>query len=68
MDTSQMTGADLRYRLDTIKAKMTLWEITIEQAKLDVVPYLDEVNKRWKQIAKKFGKKFYPITFTNIAR
>lgn len=63
-----MQWLEIRKHIDVIKSQMMLSHITIEEAKELAKPYLEEINKRAKEIAKEYGKKFYPITFTNVSR
>ena len=64
----ELTWWELRAKVKEIVDKFYLWELTIENAILQSEPYIYEINKRWKEIAKEYKKKFYPITFTGIAR
>jgi hypothetical protein len=42
--------------------------ITYDEAKRRAQPYLDKVNARAREIAKKYGKKHSNFTFTGIVR
>ena len=39
-----------------------------EQVKSEMEPVLNEMNRRGKLIAKKYGKKFRPVTFIEVMR
>jgi hypothetical protein len=42
--------------------------MSYEDAKREALPLLQVVNARGKDIAKKYGKRFMPITFTGLVR
>lgn len=43
-------------------------KITREEAKNGVMPYLDEVNLKGIEIAKKYNRKYRKITFSSFVR
>ena len=43
-------------------------QISYEEAKKKAQPYLDKVNAKGSEIAKKFGKRFTPIQFSKLVR
>lgn len=51
-----------------IKTALALGYISYDEAKREAGPILEKINLRGKNIAKKYGKKFYPITFMEIMR
>lgn len=55
-------------RLREVKYLLKRGEITFEKAKEMAEPLLRELNERGKQIAKEFGKRYNPITFTYFMR
>lgn len=61
-------GAEIRFLVQSIRARYQHGEITLDQAKAEVQPLLDEMNASGKRIAKEFGKKFKPLTFGYIFR
>lgn len=42
--------------------------ISYDEAKKKVEPYLERVNAKAREIAKKYGKKHYNLTFTGLVR
>jgi hypothetical protein len=49
-------------------AKLAIWKLrsgrmTYEDARIVCEPYINELNQKGTEIAKRFGKKFYPIAF-----
>ena len=58
----------MRTQVQFIRSQYLRGEITLEQAKALVQPYLDDMNASGKRIAKQFGKKFKPLTFGYIFR
>lgn len=60
----------INYRgiLEEIRARMQNGLITIEEAKIEAKPFIDAMNNKGKDIAKKYGKSFKPLTFGYIFR
>ena len=54
--------------LNDIKIKLQLGIINYDEAKKEAEPIITEMNKKGKEIAKKFGKKFKPFTFVSLMR
>ena len=54
--------------LKEIKYKMQIGVITYYQAKEEAQPIIDEMNIKGKEIAKKYGQRFKPFTFSSIMR
>ena len=65
-DLTSLTGPELNTLILQIK-KSGVYK-SREQVKLEVQPVLDEMNRRGKLIAKKYGKKFRPVTFIEVMR
>ena len=65
-DLTSLTGPELNTLILQIK-KSGVYKPR-EQVKLEVQPVLDEMNRRGKLIAKKYGKKFRPVTFIEVMR
>lgn len=64
---------DERMQLLKLKAEQyrdlyRLGKITREEAKIGIMPYLDEVNSKGIEIAKKYNRKYRKVTFSNFAR
>lgn len=57
-----------REDIQEIKMSLALGYISYDEAKEEARPILDRINDRGREIAKKYGKKYYPITFTEIMR
>lgn len=54
--------------LEQIKKDLNSGKIDYSVAKSQAIPYLVILNGKAKEIAKKFKKNYYPITFTNYMR
>ena len=65
-DLTSLTGPELNTLILQIK-KLGVHKPR-EQVKLETQPVLDEMNRRGKLIAKKYGKKFRPVTFIEVMR
>lgn len=59
----QDTIKALREKADDAKLRYAYGYITRETALEEIAPYIEEANKRGKDIAKKHNMKFRPITF-----
>lgn len=57
-----------RQDIEEIKMALACGFISYEEAKVEAKPILDEINKKGREIAKKYGKNYYPITFTEVMR
>ena len=57
-----------REDIETIKMALAYGYISYDEAKIEAKPILDRINKKGKEIAKKYNKNYYPITFTEIIR
>lgn len=51
-----------------IKKALALGYISYDEAKIEAKPVLDRINKKGKEIAKKYNKNYRPITFIEIIR
>lgn len=60
--------AELRSILKDIRSMFMLWDISFEEANNMANPYIEEINRRWKEISKEHGKNRKPITFANTCR
>ncbi len=58
----QKAGEELR----NIKNDMNNGIISMNEAKDKAIPYLEIINNEGKLIAKKFGKKYYPLELRDI--
>lgn len=63
-----MTAQDYRRYFNHLRNAMALGWMTYDEAKEMATPVLKEMNEKGKRIAKKYGKKFYPMTFTEVVR
>lgn len=57
-----------RKDIEEIKIALALGYISYDEAKIEAKPILDRINKKGKEIAKKYNKNYYPVTFTEIIR
>lgn len=60
-----MTARENLYR---IKMLLVTGNITYEQAKEEAKPFIDELNEKGQEIAKKYGRKFVKTTFSQQMR
>lgn len=51
-----------------IVAQVNSGNMSYDEGKEKCKPYLEVVNKRGREIAKKYGKRFAPITFAGVRR
>lgn len=65
-DLISLTGAELNALM--VQIKKSGIHKPREQVKLEMEPVLEEMNRRGKLIAKKYGKKFRPVTFIEVMR
>ena len=57
-----------RALLNDIKIKLQLGIIKYDEAKKEAEPIIEEMNKKGKEIAKKFKQRFKPFTFVSLMR
>lgn len=57
-----------RQAIEEIKRAYTLGEITREEAKEKAQPIIDRINAKGKEIAKKYNKRYSPISFIGLMR
>lgn len=57
-----------RQMIEDIKYRLKRGEITLEEAKRRAQPVINEMNEKGKKIAKEFGKRHNPLTFTYLMR
>lgn len=55
-------------RLDFIKYKYTIGEYDRETAEMLAKPYLNDLNRQCRNIAKKHNKKYYDVSFVSYMR
>lgn len=67
-DLTKMSSQDLFARVTAIRMAMTNKATTYQKAKELAQPYLDTLNERAKDIAKRFGKKPQKLQFAGLAR
>lgn len=60
----------MNYRncIEKIKLELLTGKITYDEAKIKLQPIIIEMNKKGKEIAKKFNQKFKPFTFVQLIR
>lgn len=54
--------------IEEIKYKLNTGVIDYYQAKQEAEPIINEMNKKGKEIAKKFGQRFRPFSFAGLMR
>lgn len=57
-----------RENLYRIKMLLLSGQIDYEQAKIEARPYVDEINSKGQEIAKKHGRRFVETTFSQQMR
>lgn len=57
-----------RKAIADVKMALAVGEISYDEAKKKISPILNSINVRGKEIAKKYGKNYRPITFTEVIR
>ena len=57
-----------REDIEAIKMALGCGFISYDEAKIEAKPILDRINKKGREIAKKYGKHYYPITFNELMR
>lgn len=62
------SGIANRAKLNDIRARYLRGDVTIDEAKLEAKPIIDDMNIKGKEIAKKHGKKFFPFTYGYLMR
>ena len=60
---SNMLGVELRNHINLIRGEMINGHISVEDAEKKAMPYINEMNKRAKAIAKEYNKKHTPFNF-----
>lgn len=63
-----MTGQDYRNIIGQIRGDMLKGIISYDEAKEKAKPYIDEMNKKAKEIAKKYNMRFKKFTFSELMR
>lgn len=63
-DIAELTGGELRDLVDKLRTEGKNKPESVLKEELTVV--LDEMNRRAKTVAKKYGKRFYPFTLEDI--
>lgn len=59
---------ELLYNAETAKCEFLVGAITYEECKERVMPYIDKVNQRSVELAKKYNQKPRKITFKGFMR
>ena len=54
--------------IEEIKKALALGYISYDEAKIEAEPILSRINKKGQEIAKKYDKPYYKITFSEIIR
>lgn len=61
-------GAKNRVYIEYLRASYLSGKITLDEAKEQLQPLIDEINKKGKEIAKEHNKTFRPLTFGYLFR
>jgi hypothetical protein len=64
----KLSGMDYREKILQIRQEFLKGNITFDEAKIQVMPLLAEMNEKGEKIAKKFGKKYKKLTFGYVFR
>lgn len=64
----KMTGAEIYAQMDNIKRDYLVNGKNYEIAKEEIAIYVEEINRRGKIIAKKYKKRYNPITVGYVLR
>lgn len=67
-ELDQLEGYELTELLKNTKRKLLLGEISYDTAKEEAQVVIDEVNRRGKEISKKWNKRYTPLTFSKAMR
>lgn len=63
-----MTAQELRNKINDIRNAMFRGDLAYDDAKKQAQPFIDEMNRRGVEIAKKYGKKHRPFSFASLMR
>jgi hypothetical protein len=63
-----MTAQDLKNKIDEIRTALFRGALSYDDAKLQAQPVIDEMNRRGREIAQKYGKSFRPFSFATLMR
>ncbi len=63
-----MTAQDLKDRIDEIRVALFRGLLSYDEAQEQAKPVIDEMNRRGREIAKKYGKSFRPFSFAALMR
>lgn len=61
-------GTENRVEIEHVRAMYLSGKITLDEAKIQLKPLIDEMNKKGKEIAKEYKKTFKPLTFGYLFR
>ena len=59
---------DYRAQIEAIRGQYLRGEITLDEAKVKVQPFLNEMNVKGEKISKEYGRKFKKFTFSYVMR
>lgn len=63
-----MTAQELKDKIDEIRLAMFRGILSYDEARAKAEPIIDEMNRRGREIAKKYGKSFRPFSFAALMR
>jgi hypothetical protein len=67
-DTKYNFAANNREQIFDIKQRYLSRQITREQAKKEAAPIIERINKRGREVSKRWNKKYSPQTFIGLMR
>lgn len=59
---------NFREQIEQIKIEMMYGHLTYDEAKAKAQPIIDEMNKKAREVAKRWNKKHYNFTFPALMR
>jgi hypothetical protein len=65
MDIQTVNAQD---KIMEIRIRLGLGKITYEEAREQVVPYLEVINAKGREVARRFNRTHYPLTFSGAMR
>ena len=63
-----MFSTEFSNKVMEVKRKLMFGNITYEQAKAELEPILNEANRKGREIAAKYSKRYNPLSFISLMR
>lgn len=64
----KLTGVELKMKIEVVRYELHTGKLSYDEAKEKAQPIIDEMNKRGKEIAKKYKKRFKGFQFAALMR